>query len=658
MSIINKSYNDDPIVIVGGGMASHRMCKSLSVLGYQTSDIKIYSEESLLPYDRANLSKCFSNDKTKPNLLSNDNWYKQKGINVHLATKVLLIEPNRRLLKLDSDQTVQYSKLVLALGANPSSQLISGADLQNVFTYRNWVDLQKIKAVCSEGTKVAIVGGGLLGLEAADAIYNITSDVTVFEMANTLLCRNLNEEAGFEVSKALNSRGIKVVLKAQLKNIFRRQEQLNLVFNNREEFQADVVILAIGHRPADELAKQSGIAVSPKGGILVDHHLRTSHKDIYALGDCISLKHKNFGFVQPTYQQADTLASIFCGSEKKYEPKGRFIRLNVSGMEISAYGDNLGNAEHLTYQNKSVYRSLVIHRGVLIGSTTIGEWANATALRIAVEENVKIPNRHKKIFDNTGELKLLDEFGEAVHWPKDSIICNCYHITCETIRKAITNGHGSLTKIENLCGAGSKCGSCRLQLLGLIHSNAENRTKEKNSFLTSGNIFKYLAFTSLLLCILYWAPWQVGTPITVESPKFRISKLWTDSVIKQITGFTTAGISLFSLLYSLRKRLSWFRLGNVSMWKTLHVFLGCLTLIVLFLHTGLSWGYNLNFLLTLNFILLNTLGALAAFNYSAKLTSHTLIQNSLRFWIIRLHILFFWPYPVLLGIHIYKVYQY
>jgi len=658
MRITNSPRDKAPIVIVGGGMAAHRLCVSLLNSGYNTANLEIYSEERILPYDRANLSRCFKGENSTPTLLNEAAWYKKNKIKIHLQSKVSLIDPNQKLLIFESGLKKSYSKLVLALGSEPSTQLISGYALENVFTYRSWADLKRIRVACKLAKEVAVIGGGLLGLEAAGAIYSKSRNVTVFEMANTPLCRNLNEEAGFALLKSLESSGIKVVLKSQLKNIHQDGEYLNLSFNNKKEFQANVVILATGHCPADDLAKASGIAVSPKGGVLVDQHLRTNQKDIFALGDCISLKHKSFGFVQPTYHQANVLASNFCGSIEKYEPEGKYITLNLSGVDISIYGDNLGNADHLTYKNGSTFRSLVIQQGILVGSTIIGNWTNSTAVRFAVDENVKIPNRQKKVFSTTGELKLLDDFGEAATWSNDSIICNCCHVDCGTIREGIKQGHDNLKKINLSSGAGSKCGSCRLQLLGLIHADLDNNEKVKNNIFSSGRTFRYLAFCSLVLSFLYWLPLQIGTPDTVDSLKFQLSKLWTDPVIKQITGFTVTGISFFSLLYSIRKRLTWFRIGNLGIWKTFHLLSGFLAIIVLFLHTGLSWGYNLNFLLATDFLLLNTLGALAAVNYSAKLDSSSFSQNQIRYWLIRSHILFFWPYPILLCIHLYSVYQY
>ena len=658
MSISNSHLDKKPIVIVGGGMAAHRLCTSLSNSGYNTANLEIYSEEGILPYDRANLSKCFKSENSTPTPLDQDAWYKKNRIKIQLKSKVSLIDPSQKLVNFACGLKKSYSKLILALGSEPSTQLISGAALENVFTYRTWADLKRIRTACKLAKEVAIIGGGLLGLEAAGAIHSRSRNVTVFEMANTPLCRNLNEEAGFALLKYLESRGIKVILKSQLKNIHQDEGYLNLVFNNNKKIRANVVVLATGHRPAGQLAKLSGIEVSPNGGILVDQHLRTSQKDIFAIGDCISLKHRSFGFVQSAYHQADILASNLCGSTEKYEPKGKNITLNLSGVDISIYGDNLGNADHLTYKTGSTFRSLVVQRGVLIGSTIIGNWTNSTALRFAVDENVKIPNRQKKVFSTTGELKVLNDFGEAATWSNDSIICNCCHIDCGTVREEIKQGSDNLQKIKHSSGAGSKCGSCRLQLLGLIHADLDNNVKVENSIFASGKTFRYLAFCALILSVLYWMPWQISAPHTVDSLKFQFSKLWTDSVIKQITGFTVAGISFFSLLYSLRKRLTWFRIGKLGIWKTFHVLSGILAVIVLFFHTGLSWGYNLNFLLATNFLALNTLGALAAVNYSTNLDSSSFAQNRVRHWLIRSHILFFWPYPVLLFIHLYSVYQY
>lgn len=646
------------LIIAGGGMACHRLCHSLLLHGYDTSQIEIYSEESIPPYDRANLSKSIGNGTSKAPLLSQSQWYQKHGIQLHLSKRIQGLDPDKKCLYVEGDRPVPFTNLVLALGAKPSAPNIKGIGLDKVFTYRNWNDLLRIKSLCKPGSKIAVIGGGLLGLEAAAALHGAKCEVSVFEMANALLCRNLNEEASRVLEKALKKFGIRVSLKTTLKEITSELARLKLHFLDGTQHEADGVIVATGHRPVDELATISGIAVSPRGGIMIDEHLKTNHENIYAVGDCTSFQHSHFGVVQAAYEQADVLAARLTGIDQVYKPTGRYFRLNILGIEISAYGENLGDGEHLVFNDSFAFRSLVLQRGKLMGATTIGSWEHATALRIAVQENLSVPHRQKKGFSTDGDLQLLTDMGGVASWPEDSVVCNCCHLTCGAIRREINDGFDSLNKIEQQCGAGGQCGSCRSLLLGLIHPNAHLRQESSNGTGLIGKAFKWTSILAFISCLVFWAPWNVPASESVETWGYQMNRLWNDHSIKQITGFSTAGLSLCSLFYSLRKRIKWFQFGNMPLWKTIHSTLGTLTLLTLFLHTGLSMGYHLNFWLAANFITLNTLGALAALSMHAADTSRNPLKHRFRLWLARSHMIFFWPYPVLLGVHIYKVYQY
>jgi nitrite reductase (NADH) large subunit len=646
------------LIIVGGGMACHRLCHTLLQHGYDTSKIEIYSEESIPPYDRANLSKNIGKGTSRAPLLSQPQWYQKHGIQLHLSQRIQGLDTDKKCLYLEDDRSVPFTNLVLALGAKPASPNIEGIGLDRVFTYRSWNDLLKIKSLCGAGSRIAVIGGGLLGLEAAAALHVAKCDVTVFEMANALLCHNLNEEASQVLQEALRELGIQVSLKSTLKKIHPESGCLKLLFHDDTQHEFDGVIVATGHRPVDEMAATSGIAVSPKGGIMIDEHLKTNHENIYAMGDCTSFQHSHFGVVQAAYEQADVLAARLSGIDQTYKPTGRYFRLNIVGIEISTYGENLGDGEHLVFNDASAFRSLVLQRGKLMGATTIGSWEHATALRIAVQENLNVPHRQKKAFPSNGDLQLLTDMGGVASWPDDSVICNCCHVTCGTIRHDIKGGLNTLTKLEKQCGAGGQCGSCRSLLLGLIHPKAHSQQNPTRRSDIIGKTFKWAAILALLGGLIFWAPWNVPAPESVETGIYQISRLWNDDFIKQITGYGTAGLSLFSLIYSLRKRIKWFHFGEMPLWKTMHASLGTLTLLTLFLHTGLSMGHNLNFWLAANFISLNTLGALAALSMHAADTSTNPLKHRFRLWLARSHLVFFWPYPVLLGVHIYKVYQY
>ena len=646
------------LVIVGGGMVCHRLCKQLVHEGYQTHQIKIFTEESLPPYDRANLSKCFHRSLKTPPLLDQKRWYEKNGISLHLSKKAAHLDASNKRIRFLDNSIIGYDKLVLATGSRPDIHAIEGAELENVFTYRNWQDLLKIESFCRPDRTIAVIGGGLLGLEAAAALHQAKCRIKVYETANTPLCRNLSETAGAVLLKSMKTLGIEVLLKYQLEKILSNNGKLNLVFRGNVFAEADGVVLATGTRPCDELAAESGIQVSPKGGFLVDETLSTSDPDIFALGDCASFRHDSFGFVQPAYEQADVLAARFCGKDETYVPTGRNCRLNIMGIELSAYGENLGEGEHLVYEVNGDYRSLVMHRGKLIGATTIGKWDQATALGVAVSENLRVPHRQKKHFCTSGQLDMLTHMGNVTTWSADAVICQCTHMSCQAVKNAISEGFDSLAKLEKYTQAGGQCGSCRPLLLGLLHPQSQEVQGQAEIPGHRKDHLWWVALVGLIFCMLFWAPWQMPPVDSVQSLNYKWSQFWNSFFAKQVTGFTTAGLSLSALILSLRKRMAWFQWGEFAVWRVLHACVGILTLLTLFLHTGLSMGHNLNFWLATCFVGLNTLGAFAAIASSSRARKTAGTQTTFQVWMTRLHIIFFWPYPVLLAAHVYKVYQY
>lgn len=639
-------------------MACHRLCHNLIEEGFDTNRIVIYSEEPTPPYDRANLSKLLHTHANTPPLLNHQEWYGENGISLNLSKKVKRFDPEQKQLYFADGSTCTFHQLVLATGKRPLIPDIEGTQHENVFTYRNWHDLLKIQSYCQSGRKIAIIGGGLLGLEIAEALHKNHCNITIYEAANTLLCKNLSETAGNVLLQSLEKLGIHISLKRQIKRIESNSEKLTLMFQDLPPVEVDGIILATGAKPSDEIAKESGILVSPKGGILVNESLTTNHQNIFALGDCASFRHESYGFVQPAYEQADVLAARLCGKDQTYVPKGCDRRLNILGIEISTYGENLGDGDHLVHSVNGNFRSLVINQGKLIGATIIGKWKQSTALGVAVREQLRMPHRQKKAFNESGHLELLTSMGSVNSWPAKAVVCNCTQMNCQSIKNAISEGFDTLTTLEKYTQAGGQCGSCRPLLLGLMHPEGNDVSDNTPVSIPPSKPLRWVAMAGLVICLLYWIPWQIPAPESVSSWNYKLSQIWTDFLSKQITGYATAGLSLGSLLLSLRKRIRWFKWGEFAFWKTLHASLGASTLLTLFFHTGLSMGNNLNFWLATSFLGLNTLGALAAIGVASKDASTHIMKNRFRTWMTRLHIIFFWPYPLLLAAHIYKVYQY
>ncbi len=645
------------LLIIGNGMASYRLCHSLVRMGPLPFEIIIFGEEPFPAYDRANLTKYFDLNSSSPPLLADTSWYAKNGIKLLSGTQVDQIDTKSKTVTLSSRGVQKYDKLVIATGSLPNHPKIEGLSLPGVFTYRQWDDLVAIAKKCQTPRRVVVLGGGLLGLEAVDALLKFSCDITLVENANTLLCRQLNEEGGEYLVRELATQGVRVLLKTHTTQISEYQDSLTVSLSDGSQLSADLVLLATGVKPNDILAREAGLNVSARGGILVNDNLETSEKRIYAIGDCASHHGKSYGFLGAAYEQADCLAASFRGEERNYQGSDNAFRIQVIGIPVSVYGDYLGDGEHLTFRGARFYRMLVVSRGRIIGATSIGPWDQAGSLELAVKEKLRISRQQQRYFLETGSLQMLEEVDHVKNWPAHAIVCSCTKTSLKQLKACLIEGATSPNELMNLTGAGSVCGSCKPLLAGLTNSSDAEKQDAFNEPERVGTLTK-ASILGLILGVIFLFPGGFPEPETIQSSYYSFSSIWRNDTMKQVTGYTTASLSFLSLIFSARKRIQCFQWGGYQFWRAAHTILGVSTLLSLFFHTGFHTGANLNFMLACSFILLNILGAIAAITIASDSKSPTPKSRAMRSLLTRLHFVFFWPYPVLLGFHIAKVYQY
>ncbi|MDQ8203704.1 FAD-dependent oxidoreductase [Pelagicoccus sp. SDUM812003] len=638
------------ILVVGNGMVSQRFAERLAEKRLPVQ-LTILGEEPHHAYDRVHLSAYFRHRDHKSLLLAKDSWYAKNGVQLLKGCRAVAIDRARKEVVTHTGERLPYDKLVLATGSTPFVPPIEGIDTEGVFTYRTIEDASKIIEYARGKKRGIALGGGLLGLEAANALRELGLATYVVEFANGLMPRQLNQDASMVLEKNVRELGVTPLLGKGARTVQRRNGGLSITFSDDTILETDLLVVAAGIRPRDDLAQASGLSLGARGGILVNDSLQTSDSDIYAIGECALHRGQIYGLVAPGYHMADILADRIEGFERCFEGADTSCRLKLLGVEVCAFGDNLGEGKTLVYRDAQCYRMLVLKRDCIAGATVVGDWGQIHQIQIAVKDQRFMSPSEQAKFEKTG---LIDAGESALDWTANTMICNCVQISKGQISACVSNGCSSVSQLSKETGAGTVCGSCRPllgQLVGATDEEAVFAPKGRRALLAASWIA-----ASIVLALFLVGPLPI--PTTVQDAYYQFCKLWTEELYKQISGYTMAGASLLALGLSARKRVTFARFGNFGWWRATHAILGSICLLALLAHTGLSFGNNLNLWLMSVFVSLNLVGALAGLTVAMEDRFTSPLARRIRSFVTRMHIVFFWPYPALLGFHIYKVYAY
>lgn len=657
MGKTTPSSDADPLVIVGNGMVSWRLCQQLVDRGvHQQRKIVVFGEEPRAAYDRVNLTKMFGLTDPDELLLAKAEWYDKHAIRRESDRHILSIDREAQTVLDDGGNLTSFSDCVIATGSRAFVPEIDGARLPGVFVYRTIADVEAIKEAATSAKRGLVVGGGLLGLEAADELRRQGIETCIVQSSNCLMSRQLNPDSAGYLLREVASLGMSVRLTTRTESIEQVDGHLRVNFDQGEPMDVDLVVLAAGVRPRDELAHDAELPVAIRGGIIIDDNLQTEDPNVFAIGECVSHHGVLYGIVAPGYQQADCLAARFAGENKQYEGSDQSCRLKLLGVEVSVFGDYFGEGLTHVYRGADSYRSIVTQRGRLIGATVVGEWKHTTLIERAVQERRPLSQKLCDEFALTGELFRDTQEETVLSWPDRALICHCTSTNCGVLREAVMGGCATVKELSSKTGAGSVCGSCIPQLAEFVGEDgqalAAAGAPKGKLLLTISAVIGFI-----MVLVFFFVP---GLPAaeSVQTSYYEFTQIWQDSITKQITGYTLAGISVVALLLSVRKRIKFISFGNYGFWRAAHSWLGVSTIVVLFFHTGLHLGENLNLWLLMCFLGLNLAGAMAAIAVATEKRFSGFWGMRLRRWALSSHLVFFIPYPVLLGFHIAKVYLY
>lgn len=370
----------EPLVIVGNGMAAARLVDELAKTALGRYAVAVIGEEPRLAYNRVLLSSVLAGETGSHEIeLRPADWWRHRGVTVRYGYRVTEIDVGRRELKIEGEESMEYSKLVLATGSTPLRLNVPGADLAGVHTFRDTRDVDLLLTLAAGKKRVVVVGGGLLGLEAAYGLAKAGAPVTLLHLMDRLMERQLDASAADLLKTLVERKGIRILLNASTARIHGEGHVEAVELADGSRIEADAVIFAAGIRPNIALAKDAGIAVNR--GIVVNDVMQTASPDIYALGECAEHHGTCYGLVEPAYEQARVLAGHLAGRPASYQGSVVSTNLKVSGVSVFSAGDFMGGEGSeslvLTDRRRGTYKKLVITDGRLTGAVLIGDTVDA-----------------------------------------------------------------------------------------------------------------------------------------------------------------------------------------------------------------------------------------------------------------------------------------
>lgn len=457
------------LVMIGNGMAGVRTLEELLKLAPNLYDITVFGAEPHPNYNRILLSPVLAGEQTFEEIVLNDlNWYADNGIKLLLGRKVVKIDRKKRLVIADDGSEAEYDRLLIATGSNPFILPIPGKDLQGVIGYRDIADTQTMMDTAKTHKHAVVIGGGLLGLEAANGLKLRGMDVTVVHIGDWLLERQLDRTAGELLQKSLEDRGLKFLLPKHTAELLDNGEGrvCAVKFKDGEVIPADLVVMAAGIRPNTELAESAGIACNR--GILVNDTMQTYDPRVYAIGECASHRGIAYGLVAPLFEQAKVCANHLAQlGFSRYQGSVTSTKLKVTGIDLFSAGEFMGGegTETITLSDPigGVYKKLVIKDDVLVGACLYGDTADGGWYFRQIRENHNVSEIRDHLMFGEGAIGDVGHQGadKTANMPDSMEICGCNGVCKGTIVRAIQeNGLFSVDEVKKHTKAASSCGSC------------------------------------------------------------------------------------------------------------------------------------------------------------------------------------------------------
>lgn len=455
------------IIIIGNGMVGYKFCEKLIAKNPQGVELIVFGEEIRPAYDRVHLSEFFSGKTAKDLEMAPASWYEEHGIKLYMGDPIMHLDCQNKSVKSHAGIIETYDYLVFATGSSAFVPPIPGVEKDGVFIYRTIEDLEMMRDWAPKAKKGAVIGGGLLGLEAAKAMIDLgVSDTHVIEFAPRLMPRQI-DEAGSKILQAkLESIGLHILTSTNTLEITGTDKIEGMRFQNDELLEVDMLVISAGIKPRDELAKSAGLAVGPRGGILVDSQMITSDPHILAIGECALYEGMIYGLVAPGYEMAEVAIATLLGSDKQFTGFDMSTKLKLIGIDVASFGNPFSTDEDvrsivLEDRNKGIYKRVNISADgkTLLGGILIGDAEQYNMLLQTCKNQVVLPPNPEDIM--LGSRGGESEGGAGVlSLPDEAMICSCEAVSKGDICSHVINGAENIEAIKKCTKAGTGCGGC------------------------------------------------------------------------------------------------------------------------------------------------------------------------------------------------------
>jgi nitrite reductase (NADH) large subunit len=463
----------DRLVIVGNGMVGHRFLEFLgeraAATGRAPFDVTVLGEEPRLAYDRVGLSAFFDGKTPEDLALARPGQYEAAGVTVRVSTRARRIDRARKVVEIDGGE-IPYDRLVLATGSSAFVPPVPGRDLPGCFVYRTIEDLEAISAWAAQhpGGTGAVIGGGLLGLEAAYALQKLGMKTHVVELAPRLMALQLDEAGGAVLRKRIEDIGVVVHTATASREVVGADGRVRaLRFADGTDLDVDAVVFSAGIRPRDELARGADLLVGARGGIVIDQRARTADAAIYAVGECASYEGRCYGLVAPGYQMARAAVADLCGGDDVFTGFDMSTKLKLLGVDVASFGDAFATepGSHVISifdTAGAIYKKLVVSpdRKHLLGGILVGDASSYGQLLQLAQNQIVLPPAPETLILPTASGEKPAGAGVGA-LPDSAQICSCNNVSkgaiCTAVREQKLTAIGA---VKTCTRAGTTCGSC------------------------------------------------------------------------------------------------------------------------------------------------------------------------------------------------------
>ncbi len=533
------------LLVLGNGMVGHRLCEKL--VEYDPAhalQVTVLGEEPRPAYDRVHLTEYFKDRSADKLALTSRGWYQEHGIALHTGVRAAAIDRSAGQVATEAGERYAYDGLVLATGSAPFVPPVSGVDKKGVFVYRTIEDLESILEHAAGKQRAAVIGGGLLGLEAARAVQECGLETHVVEVATRLMPRQLDGAASALLEQSIRDLGVILHIDRRISRLVGEQSVAGVELSDGEVIDVDLVVLSAGIRPRDELARAAGLELGPRGGVVVDDSLRTSDPRIFAIGEVALHQGMIYGLVAPGYEMADVLARLLTGASAAFTGGDLSAKLKLMGTDVASFGDPFVASPSarvlcLEDQVRRTYKKLVVdgEKKSLLGGILVGDTKDYARLQYLSRSGSTLSEG----FDELG-MSPGGSAGKSFELPDEAQVCSCNNVSAGRLRGCIRDEDCvSVDLLKQRTRAGTGCGGCVPVVTDILAAQLKALGKTVRPRLcehfayTRQDLFQIVAakrihtFTELLAGYGQGAGCEVCKP-TVASI---LASLWNEPVLKE-----------------------------------------------------------------------------------------------------------------------------